>query len=526
MQHGFNMKLMTIMGVFSIVLTLSVSLVNQHRLEKNLISGFSKENALVEDIIVTAVSDADKAFHILDNDIETEMRQYSDELLELYRKNPNVETWDYAALKQKFDGMDIYIIDEAFTIVQSSFAADIGLNFKISDGTPERFIQLLSERMQGSAFVSDGLDQETNTGRIKKYSYVPTHDHKYLIELGIYQENNPVFASFNFLETIKRLVASYGNVLDINIYTTSGTSIGKKDEEGKAILVSEANKPYFDKALREGLTQEFHRQINGEPVAYRYVPYHVQLDNVVKYTDQRMIEIVFSEQELKNNLAGNNHIFALQLLGTIALALIICYIITRLVARPMYLAFHDSLTGLSNRAAFEYALRSRIEHHKRKGKKLALLLIDLDNFKQINDTFGHEAGDIFLQEVSRRIRSAVHRAGDMTARLGGDEFAVILNDILDAKDATEIALQIIDELALPLNIQGTDVVSEFGTTASIGIAIAPDHTNDSNELFNYADMALYYAKDTTKNTYRLYTMNMADKPRRRIALHPKASATD
>lgn len=508
MQRGFNTKVMLIMGIFSIVLTLSVSLVNQHRWKDNLVTSYMREVALVEDIIVNAVSDADKAFQILDSDIEKKMREYSDLLLKKYRENPNVESWDYQALKKEFGGMDIYIIDDTQTILYSSFPQDVGLNFREKDGTLGPFAQILRDRLNGNQFVADGLDQETNTGKLKKYSYVPTHDHKYLIELGLYLENNPIFKSFNFLEISNKLKEKYSNISDITVFTTSGKSIGKSGEDGKSLLVSDENRPFFNKAVKDKTVQEVKRTVNGDPITYRYIPYSVQFEtDVAKHTNHRIIEIVYNEKDLQNKLKQNNQIFLLQLLATIACALIISYIITRLVARPMYLASHDLLTGLSNRAVFENSLMSSIEKNKKKGRKTGLLHIDLDNFKKVNDTLGHEAGDYFLKEVGRRIRAVVHDPDDITARLGGDEFVVILNNIMDEQAASEVARQIIQELKRPIEIKGTDVVKDFNITASIGIALAPDHAQDADELYSCADQALYHAKRTGKNTFSVYNEN-------------------
>lgn len=505
MHRGFKTKLMMIMGFFSIVLTLSVSLVNQHRWKDNLITSYMREVSLVEDIIVNAVSDADKAFQMLDSDIEKKMSDYSDRLLKKYRENPNVESWDYQALKNELDGMDIYIIDDTQTILYSSFTKDVGLNFREKDGTLGPFAQLLRERLKGNQFVADGLDQETNTGKLKKYSYVPTHDHKYLIELGLYQENNPIFKSFNFLEISSKLKEKYSYINDIAVYTTSGKAIGKSGEDGKSLLVADENRPIFNKAVHDKIVQKVKRTIHGDPVTYRYVPYIVQFEtDVAKHTDQRIIEIVYNEKDLKNKLKQNNQIFLLQLFATIACALMISYIITRLVARPMYLASHDLLTGLSNRAVFENSLMSSVEKNKKKGRKTGLLHIDLDNFKKINDTLGHEAGDYFLKEVGRRIRSVVNDPNDITARLGGDEFVIILNHVMDENAASNVALQIIQELKRPIEIKGADVVKEYNITASIGIALAPDHAQDSDELYNCADQALYHAKRTGKNTFSVY----------------------
>ncbi|OMF36884.1 GGDEF domain-containing protein [Paenibacillus sp. FSL H8-0548] len=510
MQLGFKAKLMTIMGIFSILLTLSVSSVNQHRLKNSLIESYKRESILVEDTIVTAVAAADKAFRISEKELEKDMRAYSNTLLQKYSAIPDVASWNYQALKKELGGMDVYIIDESLTIIHSSFTKDIGLNFKADGDAPDSFSQLLEERIKGSSFVSDGLDQETNSGKIKKYSYMPTPDHKYLIELGVYLEDTPMFQSIDFMGILNGLIEKYKYINDITIYTTTGKSIGKTGEDGKSIVIANENRRFFDKAFHDSEIQEVHGQGNGYPIFYRYVPYTIQFDiNYVRFTDQRMIEIVYNQQELQQNLKLNKQIFSLQLAATILIALIISYIITRLVARPMYLASHDVLTGLSNRATFENALIAIMEKNKRKQKLTALLHIDLDHFKVVNDSLGHDAGDLFLKEVGKRIRAAVHDPNDITARLGGDEFVVILSNIADTQAALQIAEHIIATLKLPIEIQGIDVVNDFSTTASIGIAVAPEHAQDSDALYTCADQALYYAKRSGKNTFSLYQESMA-----------------
>ncbi|WP_317618405.1 GGDEF domain-containing protein [Paenibacillus sp. PL91] len=505
MQSSFNAKLMTIMGVFSILLTLSISLVNQHRLKDNLIAGYKRESALVEDTVVTAVSAADKAFLISDQDIENKMKTYSHRLLQKYYETPDVATWDYQALKEQMGGMDIYVIDDTQTIRHSSFTLDVGLSFADDGGAEGSFSHLLKERLMGYSFIADGLDQETNTGKIRKYSYIPTPDHKYLIELGLYLDHNPIFQSFNFLEISNSLIEEYSYINDITIFTTTGKSIGRVGTDGKSLTVAEQNMPIFNKAYTDSTVQEITSERNGLPVTYRYVPYTIQVDNTIsRFTDQRIIEIIYNEKELLAKLQQNRQVFLLQLLATIAIALIISYIITRLVARPMYLASHDILTGLSNRATFENSLISSIEKNKRKQRNTALLLIDLDNFKMVNDTLGHDAGDNFLKEVGKRIRSAIANPDAVTARLGGDEFAVILNHIHARQAALEAAGHIIHELKRPMEIKGINVVNDFETTVSIGIAIAPLHAQDSEELYACADQALYHAKRSGKNTFSFH----------------------
>ena len=158
------------------------------------------------------------------------------------------------------------------------------------------------------------------------------------------------------------------------------------------------------------------------------------------------------------------------------------------------LAEHDSLTGLANRYSFEEALHLSVTQKPRDNSKLALTLFDLDNFKFINDTHGHDVGDQILIQVSQRICNCL-RGNEVFARLGGDEFAIILSNLQTVDNATRVTQRILNCLEEPFNISG--IVIKM--SASIGIAIYPDNTNDASELLKYADIAMYRAKKLGRN---------------------------
>jgi diguanylate cyclase (GGDEF)-like protein len=165
--------------------------------------------------------------------------------------------------------------------------------------------------------------------------------------------------------------------------------------------------------------------------------------------------------------------------------------------RIEYLASHDSLTGLPNREMFNGLLRHSIDSARRHDRQFALLFIDLDRFKIINDSLGHDAGDMLLVEVANRLRGAL-RSGDVVARLGGDEFVVILSEASDRSDVERIAGVLLALLSEPTQIGG----HECHTSASIGIAMFPDNGRDAPTLIKSADMAMYLAKDDGKNSFR------------------------
>jgi diguanylate cyclase (GGDEF)-like protein len=179
------------------------------------------------------------------------------------------------------------------------------------------------------------------------------------------------------------------------------------------------------------------------------------------------------------------------------------------------LAYFDNLTGLPNRLLFKEHLSLSLAHAVRSNKVAAILFLDLDRFKQINDTLGHSIGDKLLQEVAERLLICVRKSdvvgrdegGDLTssvARLGGDEFTVLLTDIVTLQDAARVARRIIDNVSQPINLDGHEVI----VTTSIGISLYPDDGKDVVTLIKNADTAMYHAKDQGRNNFQFYTQSM------------------
>jgi diguanylate cyclase (GGDEF)-like protein len=166
----------------------------------------------------------------------------------------------------------------------------------------------------------------------------------------------------------------------------------------------------------------------------------------------------------------------------------------------LHAAHHDYLTGLPNRALFLERLEYAIPVAKRNDFKVALLFMDLDGFKQVNDTLGHANGDLLLQEVAGRLLE-VTRSSDVLARIGGDEFTFILNNIGTQENAQMVANKIIETLCKPFSLGG----SAASIGGSIGIAMYPDDGAESETLLNKADEAMYLAKRNGKNNCKFYS---------------------
>jgi diguanylate cyclase (GGDEF)-like protein len=169
-------------------------------------------------------------------------------------------------------------------------------------------------------------------------------------------------------------------------------------------------------------------------------------------------------------------------------------------AQIRQLAYYDTLTSLPNRRLLLDRLNHALAQARRFGRSMAVMFLDLDRFKQINDSLGHSVGDELLKQVAQRLTACV-RAGDTVARPGGDEFVIVLTEVSHPQDAARVAEKIIDAFSTPVPVDGQPV----HVTTSIGIAVYPVNGNDDvEELMIKADMAMYDAKEAGRNAYRFF----------------------
>lgn len=489
METSFRRKLFIVMMSFAIVISFSIAMTDHAKLREQVMENHQFQVWHTEEVVKDALRTIEKAYFLFGQDLAAKMEAGSRYLLDLYRENPHFDTWDFQNIKRTLD-LDVYIINEQNVITHSSFETDIGLDFNLC--CRNLAVKLDQIRLTGEVLM-DGIDLEQQTGAVKKYSYVTTPDRKYILQTGYSLEESAIFNQFNFIETIDKLVEKYPSIDQIHVLNLGGQIIGKP--VGEDTKLSPERRAAFEQALTQQEIVELETEWNGKAATYRYVPYVSEVD--LGTTRHKVLEIIYNDQELKTVLREHKQSFLYNLLLFSALSVLLSFVISSWVSRPMYLAFHDSLTGLKNRAAFNETLKQVLD--KRRGIT-ALLMIDLDNFKLVNDYFGHDCGDQLLRQVAQVINRLIGK-GNIAFRWGGDEFMIIMPETTQ-EEAERLARKIIATLQ---DTFSRLKLEEANITASIGLSFAPKHGLDPETLCKKADYALYASKEKGKNQYQIFT---------------------
>lgn len=179
------------------------------------------------------------------------------------------------------------------------------------------------------------------------------------------------------------------------------------------------------------------------------------------------------------------------------------------------LAYYDDLTDLANRTLLDRHLKKAMARSKRKSHPLCVMFIDLDGFKNVNDTLGHETGDLLLKEVAKRLNESV-RDEDFISRLGGDEFIIVFEET-DKHEVQDIAERVLTNISKPYNLEG----KQAKVTPSIGISMYPDDGADRETLLNNADKAMYFAKNKGKSNYQFYSAELPELPSKKTGIFQK-----
>lgn len=472
-------------------------------------SEYKAKHELVEESIYNTIRYADTIGQVMEEGLNTKMKDYSMTLIKKYSQEPDILNWDLEELQNRFGNYQIYIINKDLEVVRTTYKKDLGLDFKKYPS----FSKLIESRMQGNSFIVDRLDVSTNTGELMKYSYMPTPDHKYLLELSI--DIGKIFPISNNLDTFSvanNLTNHYPSVKSISIY--------KFNENGKGILRISKTKPFYRVVMDDNKVEHIKRALKTNQTqidnivsplvkgAYtsKYIPYlSYQNNGDLSWWNSYVIEIIYEDGVMLKEINQQRNLLYRNISIITMVYFVFVFIIIYLLGKSEYMAYHDYLTNLPNKKLFKECLTKRISDANRNGHKLAVLFLDLNNFKNINDTLGHNIGDRLLQEVAGRLKANL-RKHDIISRLGGDEFTVLLTDIDSHDDAIKVALKIINTFKMITNIDGHEIFVE----TSIGISLYPVDGEVPETLVQKADIAMYYAKKHGLD-YMLYAKEIEEK---------------
>jgi len=316
------------------------------------------------------------------------------------------------------------------------------------------------------------------------------------------------------IEGLRVVKVKIYNLNGLTVYSTEEKQIGEDKSQNTGFLRAKAGQTESDLVFRDHFSAT-ERIIVNRNLLSSYIP--------IRKTPHDPVEGVFEIYSDVTPLVAEIEHEEYTVLGGVTVLLLLLYLFLLMIVRRAdriikaheneerkaqaeqihYMAYHDPLTGLANRALFKDRFQHAVAVAARTRSPLGIMFIDIDRFKVINDSLGHEGGDAVLIEAAKRIRACL-RASDTACRIGGDEFTVILENLPTNQDAAQAALRLIQKFAEPLKIGRREII----VTASIGISIYPGATHDVERLLKDANAAMHEAKESGRNRHVFYTQEM------------------
>lgn len=294
-------KLVVSLIILAILFTFGFSYFNYNNIRKLLSEEYEVQLDLIEQGVLASVQNADTAIRIIESQLNANMEKYTEIMLEKYRENPQIHTWDLDAMKEEFGGYDIFIINEDLIVAYTTYREDLGLDFKKFP----RFAEILRKRLEGDRFFSDRLDVSIVANETRKFSYMPTPDNHYLLELGvIIVDHYPFFEDMEVERVTSRQIKENLTVDDITLYrihqdlkpSLSMSQIDPESEKGQMVL---ENEEITRRAIQENEAQEVVHTSNGQNSIYRYIPYLSFFEEGgLDYWNSYLIEILFNDAKL------------------------------------------------------------------------------------------------------------------------------------------------------------------------------------------------------------------------------------
>jgi diguanylate cyclase (GGDEF)-like protein len=470
---------------------------SQYSSIKNIITDkYRSRQQLVEKNIIQTVNYINNSYKVVEQELNQEMSEYSKFLVDKYRYNSEVMEWDLEELKEKFKYYDIYIINSDLEIIKTTNEADLGLDFSNFG----KFAGVVRGRLEGDSFEADRIDLSTQTGEVKKYSYMPTPDNQYLIELSIAVEDKyPSFKQLNIFTDAGELTKEYDIVEEIAFYSVEPINYG-------VAKLRSSKKPYLDpdvpelhedlarKAVLTGKMQSTDIEDYNLNHTLRFFPALISSEDKYQGWNFYVVGITYNDQIIEAELNKHQYLFGTNILLMIIFFIAFITVVIYLINKFEYQANHDKLTGLANRKLFVDEFKEIKIKANKFNSKVAIIFIDIDKFKDINDNYGHDFGDKVLENIAFRLKNSL-KSEDKLARMGGDEFVLALGDISSQDDAVLITQRLINKFKVPFSIEGEEI--KIGLSA--GISIYPNDGKNLEELIRNADYAMYQAKKNNRD---------------------------
>lgn len=452
---------------------------------------YSTRQQLVEKNILQTVNYINEAYNIAEQQLNKEMKEYSRQMVQKYKKNPDVMDWDLNKLKEQFSGYDIYIIDQNLKIIRSTYKEDIGLDFSKYSS----FSNVLRERMRGNEFEVDRIDISTQVGEIKKYSYMPSPDHKYLFELSVsLADQYPSFKSINIFKEASDLTKEYALVEDISFYSVEPTNyeVAKLRTTKKPFVnpdVPEFEEELARQTVLQNESQESTKIRDEVQHNYRFFPALIKEDENEGGWNSYVVGISYNNQIMKEEIQKHQNLFITNIVLLAVLFASFIAVGVYLLKRFEHQAYHDKLTGLANRKYFAHEFEKLKQKADFSKNNIGLIFIDIDKFKEINDNYGHDIGDKVLENIAARMKNNL-KDEDIIARMGGDEFLIALSNLDSKSKIIKVAKRLIKEL------NGSLIIDEHEIEISVsgGISFYPEDSAELEKLIKTADSAMYRAK--------------------------------
>lgn len=366
-----------------------------------ILSEYDAKIALIEESILNETKYSEVVSKIAEKETQREMEYFSYEMVDYYKENPHVLTWDLQEMKTRFNGLDIYIINQDLEIIASTIEREVGLSL----ANYPSFAQTLRNRMASDKFRSDSINFSFIEKELKKFSYMPTPDHKYLLEFSLtMQERFPELKNLDILYLTNSLRDKYNFVEQIKVYKYD---VETDKTESLFDNVDFENKFDFEKdrtlmleAIEKLEPTEQVIEKESETFSVKYIPYYLMNTEMkMNWWGTYLIEIVYNYKDVDDALAEQKRIFIQNIVLVSMLYFGFLGLLFYVAMQNKQMINTDSLTKLSNRQHLEEYLQKAIPEAKRKNKKLALIFFDLNEFKKVNDLYGHRVGDMVLASL-------------------------------------------------------------------------------------------------------------------------------